>query len=98
MMAFASTALAQASSRITGTVRDTTGFPLLRATVSVTTSSGQVVASTTTDDSGKYAIEDLKPDRYVIVVQATGFARQSRNLALETGSRTLDFVLSVDVL
>ena len=94
----ASAVTAQTAPLITGTVRDSTGLPLPRATITVTTQAGDVVATTTTDESGRYTIDRIVPGRYAVTASRAGFARQSRDLAIETGSRTLDFALPVDAL
>jgi iron complex outermembrane recepter protein len=91
-------AVAQTPPFITGTVRDVTGLPLSRAIVTMTTSGGEVVATTTTDGAGRYRIDPLSPGRYLVTAASAGFARQSRELVIESGSRAVDFDLPVDVL
>jgi iron complex outermembrane recepter protein len=92
------TAAAQTAPVINGTVRDITGLPLPRATVTMTTAAGNTVTTATTDDAGRYAIERFAPGRYTVTATSAGFARQSRELVIETGSRVVDFSLPVDVL
>lgn len=94
----ATTVYAQTAPAVNGTVRDITGLPIPRATVTIATESGQHIATVTTDDSGRYTVERIAPGRYTATADSSGFARQSRLLIIEVGSRTLDFVLAVDVL
>jgi iron complex outermembrane receptor protein len=94
----ASAVTAQTGPLINGTVRDITGLALPRATVTITTETGEVVATTTTDESGRYTIDRITPGRYSVTASRVGFGRQSRDLVIETGRRTLDFDLPVDAL
>jgi len=94
----ASTAAAQTAPVVNGIVRDITGLPLPRAAITMTTAAGEIVATATSDEAGRYRIERFVPGRYVITAQSAGFARQSRELAIEAGTRTVDFDLPVDVL
>lgn len=95
---FATVLYAQTPPTVSGIVRDVTGLPLRNATVAITTDSGESVATTLTDDAGKYAIDRVPVGRYVAVVASAGFASQSRHFAIDASSLTLDFVLTVDVL
>jgi iron complex outermembrane receptor protein len=98
MVVIATTVYAQTAPAISGTVRDITGLPIPRATVTIVTDSGQNVATVTTDESGRYTIERIPAGRYTASAESLGFARQSRSLVVDVGMRTLDFVLAVDVL
>jgi len=92
------TVVAQTAAVISGTVRDITGLPLPRATITMTTAAGDTVATATADDAGRYTIARFAPGRYTITATSAGFGRQSREMILETGSRTADFDLAVDAL
>jgi len=97
-LAMASTVIGQAAPIVSGTVRDITGLALPHATVTMTTSAGEIAASATTDATGRYTIERFAPGRYTVTATSVGFARQSRELVIETGNRVVDFSLPVDVL
>ena len=94
----ASLVTAQTAPLINGTVRDITGLPLPRATVTITTETAEVVATTTTDEAGRYTIDRITPGRYTVTASRVGFGQQSRDLVIETGRRVLDFDLPVDAL
>jgi len=98
LLTMVSTVVGQAAPMISGTVRDITGLALPNATVTMTTGAGEIVATATTDGAGRYSMERFAAGRYTVTATSVGFARQSRELVIETGSRTVDFSLPVDVL
>jgi hypothetical protein len=61
-----------------GTVHDSSGAPIVDATVTVTNSATQVSRNTWTDEDGSWTIFDLPPSRYEITIAASGFAAQRR--------------------
>ena len=95
---FATVLNAQTAPALTGVVRDSTGLPLARATVTITSDSGEHVVTALTNESGRYAIEHIPVGRYVGTAETTGFARQSRRFSIDATNVTVDFVLTVDVL
>jgi hypothetical protein len=62
---------------VRGTIADPTGALIPGATVSLTTSTGTVVATTTSDSSGTYAFLNLGPGTYVVHAEFAGFAPAS---------------------
>ena len=57
--------------RLTGTVRAAgTGAPLAGVTVTLADLRGEVVATSSTGETGRYAIEDLAPGRYTLALSA----------------------------
>jgi len=66
------------NARVEGTVSSLTGEPLKKATVRLTTNSapanqGPASYAETTDDAGKFAIEDVQPGSYTLSATKTGF-------------------------
>ena len=58
---------------VTGVVRDTTGALVVGANVSVTNTDTSVVIPTSTNSAGTYAVRQLVPGAYKVVVKANGF-------------------------
>ncbi|MGH9239269.1 MAG: carboxypeptidase regulatory-like domain-containing protein, partial [Vicinamibacterales bacterium] len=87
-----STALAQGS--ITGLVRDSSGAVLPGVTVEASSPALiEKVRTTTTDSSGLYRIEDLRPGTYVVTFTLSGFGPVRREDIVLSGS----FAASVNV-
>jgi len=94
-------------STLVGTVRDTSGATIPRASVTVTEISTGVTTSTYTDDSGDYRLESLRPGLYDVAVSSKGFKTEVINKAelfvtqtsrvdakLEVGSTTQSVIVS----
>ena len=74
LLSLSVSALAQSTAgRILGTLTDQSGAAVAGATVVVTDTQRGTSRTTTTDDSGSYAVPDLQPGTYKIHVQAKGF-------------------------
>ncbi len=58
---------------ITGTVTDSTGAVIAKATVTATNVATNVSATRTTSKDGLYSIAPLEPGTYTLTVEATGF-------------------------
>ena len=87
---FAVPAVAQsANAAIVGTVVDQrTALPVTGATITVSRD-GTIVATTTSDGSGHYAITAIAPGVYTITIAANGYdASQTTDLAIAAGSST----------
>src|SRR5882762_4362761 len=77
---------------ISGTVLDSTGAAVQKATVEITDTDTGVSRTVTSTDAGEYAAPFLQPGHYEVVVSATGFGRNDhKDLVLTVGQ-----VLSVD--
>src|SRR6266498_3717621 len=63
------------SSALIGTVLDSTGLVIPRATVTAKSSSTGFSRSVTTNESGTYSIPDLPPGMYELTAEARGFKR-----------------------
>ena len=61
------------SGRILGTVQDTTGSVIARATVKVTDSSTGIATAAATDANGQYRFDNLPPGTYQVEFSAPGF-------------------------
>ncbi len=76
---------------ILGTVTDSTGAVIPKATVTLTNLGTQEKRSTATNNSGDYSFTLLKPGHYSISIQAAGFkAYATPDLAVEAGDRARD--------
>ncbi|HEY7698587.1 MAG TPA: carboxypeptidase-like regulatory domain-containing protein, partial [Vicinamibacteria bacterium] len=80
---------------ISGTVQDALGGALNGASVSVLTARRAVVASTTTDASGRFTLEGLAHGEYVVRVSALGFDERDVPLSLHGETEPLTIVLDV---
>src|SRR4030095_13331126 len=89
---------AQAGGQLTGVVRDTSGGVLPGATVTVT---GRIVVAprtVVTNDRGRYELDNLPADRYLIEVSLSGFEPRTTAIDIEAVAATLDWVLTVGSL
>ncbi len=97
--AAAGLALAQATSGdLVGTVKDASGALLPNATITIKAESTGVTVTTQTGSSGEFRAGNLLPDKYDLVVNATGFqpyTLRGVNVELNKAS-TADVVLSVN--
>ena len=86
---------AQLTGQLAGVVRDTSGGLLPGATVTVT---GRIVVAprtVVTNDRGRYELDNLPADRYLIEVSLSGFEPRSTAIDIEAVAATLDLVLTV---
>ena len=99
LLLFAADAVgAQPTGQLAGLVRDTSGGLLPGATVTVT---GRIVVAprtVVTNDSGRYELDNLPADRYLIEVSLSGFEPRTTAIDIEAGAATLDWVLTVGSL
>ncbi len=87
-------------SRLTGTVKDSSGAVVPGASVVVRNVDTGQAASVQTNPSGVYTISFLNPGRYEVSCELSGFKRFTRaGIVLETGTTsTIDIVLDVGQL
>ncbi len=109
--AFATVAAwAQFSAGIQGTVTDPSGAAVPGATVTVTNKLTKVARTTTTTNTGVYAVSGLTPGDYTVRVEKKGFkvgmlddvviaseGTQSANVQLEVGAATENVTVSAPV-
>ena len=72
--ATAVTAAPVASATLRGQVADPTGALIPGTTITITTSAGVTVATTTADASGAYQVSGLAPGKYIVLASVAGFA------------------------
>lgn len=103
---FASTLLRAQTATISGTVTDPSGAGVSGAKVTAKNEATGVERSTETSDSGAYSIPNVKPGRYDVQVERTGFAVHKfdsveltvgQNLSLNTPLQVGQITESVDV-
>ena len=58
-----------------GTVSDTSGALVARATVTVTNIRTNISVKTETDDAGFYVIPSLRPGEYSVTAESAGFSK-----------------------
>jgi outer membrane receptor protein involved in Fe transport len=81
---------------IAGSVRDPTGTVVAGAAVHVRSTATGVERTTTSTGAGVYTVPSLQPGVYDVTVDADGFARAVRSIAISAGGRVgLDVELSV---
>ena len=81
---------------IAGQVTDRTGAAVIRAAVSATEQATNQTTTVQTDERGRFRLSYLPVGRYVVTVQAAGFAVTSRPLEVTVGSAfVVPFVLQV---
>ncbi len=92
----APSALAQASSGITGTVTDASGAIIPGAAVTIVNNATQVTTKTVSDSAGTYTVTGLNPGRYTVTVEAPSFSKSTQdNVNVEvTVQSTINFTLA----
>jgi hypothetical protein len=86
----------QTEARIIGRLVDDTKGAIPGATVTVTLTQTGAVRTVVSEGDGSFAVTNLGPGAYSVLVELPGFAPQTRNLTLGLGQvETLDLVLGV---
>src|SRR5580658_6142198 len=85
------------SGEITGTVTDSAGSVVLKATVSVVDTQTGLKRNTTTDSTGQFRVAGLSPATYDVSVAMSGFATEIRkNVVVAVGQTVVsDFKLNL---
>src|SRR5258706_14836103 len=74
------------TSRIAGTVVDSSGAPVARVSVKLINEDTQATCTTATSDAGTYVFDSVQVGNYTVEVDATGFKRfTSRHNPLSIG-------------
>jgi hypothetical protein len=91
---------AQSAASINGTVKDTTGAALAGASVLLTNSDTGVKQLATTNSSGIYAIPNVRPGTYSIVVDESGFesVKETQVVLQVNQAATFNFSLPVGTI
>ena len=93
----ASSAFAQSTGSIRGTVTDPSGAAIAKAAVTATDTSTGLGRDTVTNESGIFVFPDLPIGSYTLKISATGFATQNRpGLTLLTG-QVMDLPIAMAV-
>src|SRR5438105_3183150 len=89
-------ALAQDQARIVGTISDSSGAVLSKATVTVTDDKTSSKRQVTADERGLYIITNLAPSTYTLVATSPSLApSEIKSVPLSVGQeRTVDLVLT----
>lgn len=72
--------------QISGTVKDASDAVVANAKVTVKSANSGVTRETTTNSAGLYSVPSLRPDRYEVVIEATGFQKFVSHLDVTVGS------------
>src|SRR5215467_1919613 len=88
--------LAQDQARIVGTVADSSGAVIAKATITITDDKTNVKRQVTSDERGFYIVTNLAPSAYTIVTSAPNFApSEIKSIPVSVGSeRAVNFTLS----
>jgi len=81
---------------LVGTVTDSTGAVVANAKVTVVSTGTNASRSTVTDSRGDYVVTTLKPGAYQLTIDASGFAKFSRQVQITVGS-TVDASVKLSV-
>jgi protocatechuate 3,4-dioxygenase beta subunit len=73
------------SGMISGTVNDNHGSPLSGARVVLTNEATKEVTNASTDGSGSYRFDELKPGNYSLDFQSKGFQDKSEHVKVKLG-------------
>jgi len=82
---------------VLGTIRDSSGAPILHATVKITNNATAISTETRTNDSGDYEVPSLRVGVYTISASAPGFSDAvAENITVSVGARQhIDLTLKV---
>src|SRR5437588_1869337 len=85
------------TAEVLGTVRDSSGSVVPKAAIVLTNQDTAVAVRSTTDDNGNYTFFDVKPGRYQLTAEMTGFAKfTARDIAVDVNARQrVDVALKV---
>jgi len=81
---YCSSAFAQFSARVQGTVTDASGAVVPGAAITLQSDAQQVTSSAQTDNAGVYRFLSIAPGNYVITVKASGFTTTKTPVTLTT--------------
>ncbi|HUN89619.1 MAG TPA: TonB-dependent receptor [Terriglobales bacterium] len=73
--------------QISGTVKDASDAVVANAKVTVKSINTGLTREATTNSAGLYTVSSLRPDKYEVTVEATGFQKYTTRLEVTVGSR-----------
>ncbi len=89
MLALACPMFAQVNASVDGSVADSSGALIPKASVTATNTATGIVSNAQTNDSGAYSFPSLQPGSYTVAATNTGFQTETyRDVALGGGSRS----------
>ena len=80
----AASAFAQFTSSVQGTVQDSSGAAIAKATVQLVNTATNAVQATTTDASGTFRFLSLAPGGYKVTAEVAGFSKSEVDITLLT--------------
>src|SRR5262245_7949580 len=85
---------------VLGTVRDVTGAAVTQASVTLVNENTNVSLKTTTDGSGNYNFQNVKPGTYTVTAEQSGFRTlSSSRVSVNVGARQrVDMTMEVGVI
>jgi hypothetical protein len=73
---------------ISGNVSDHQGSPLAGAQVTLTNLTSKESANGSTDGTGGYSFDDLKPGHYTLVFESKGLVAKTQNVEVKAGKKS----------
>ena len=73
---------------ISGNVSDHQGSPLAGAQVTLTNLGSKESANGSTDGTGAYSFDDLKPGRYTVVFESKGLISKTQSVEVKAGKKS----------
>jgi len=92
---FGSAAFGQATSSMSGTIKDQTGAVVAKAVVTLTDDKTAAKRSTMSDEAGAYTISDIAPGSYSIEASAEGFSVFASKITIGSSPLTLDIAFEL---
>jgi hypothetical protein len=96
LILFSTTAFAQFSSSVQGSVRDPSGAGVAKATISLINNGTSESQTTTSDAAGNFGFVSIAPGSYKVTVEASGFAKAEAQITLLT-AQTLSVPITLKV-
>ena len=82
VLLFTTTAFAQFTSGVQGSVQDPSGAGVPKATVHLVNVATNVTQETTTDSAGNFGFFSIAPGSYQVIVEAAGFSKTQADITL----------------
>src|SRR5579862_8960581 len=96
VLLFTTTAFAQFTSNVQGSVQDPSGAGVAKATVHLVNVATNVTQVTTTDSSGNFGFFSIAPGSYQVIVEAAGFSKTQADVTLLT-AQTLSVPITLKI-
>src|ERR1700730_8569811 len=87
---FVASGFAQVTGRLSGSVRDTSGAAIPNATVNLLLAGGaKLVLTTVTTSEGLFSFTNVRPEKYDLIVESSGFLKYSlRGVTIDPARET----------